>query len=167
MSRYFSSLALIVVALTLGLMSLAPVQAAYTATAGDLVKTATHPAIYYIGADAKRHLYVNEVTFWTWYTGTWSNLKAADTGAAKTVKVITQAEFEALPAGKNSTARPGSTLLKFENSAKVYAVSGPGQLALADDTAAAKLFGATWKAKVILIQNGFETDYTKDGVITQ
>jgi len=145
----------------LGLMA-QPTQAAYTPTSGDLIKIANNGAIYYIGADNMRHLYVNEATFWTWNTGSWSNIKS--NGVSEVIRTISQADFDNLAVGKNVTAKPGAKLVKFENSPKIYTVVSNGKLApVPDDSAAKQLFGADWSKKIITIQNGFETDYTKDG----
>lgn len=149
----------------LGLLA-QPSQAAYTPADGDLIKTATDPAIYYIGSDSKRHLYVNEVTFWTWYEGSWSNLKS--NGVTKTITVLSQADFDNLEVGANAKVKPGAKLVKFQNSPKIYTSVSYGQLApVPDDATAKNLFGDNWSTKIITIQNGFETDYTKDGVLTQ
>jgi len=158
-------LAIITLVLSLSLLAnTTSVSAAYTPLAADLVKTATDPAVYYIGDDGKRHLYVNSVTFWTWYTGSWSDLKYD--GVSKTLKTITQTDFDSLDSGSNITARPGVRLIKFQNSPKNYMVSATAQLALIPDTATAiSMFGSNWATKVITIQNGFENDYTKDGVL--
>ena len=141
-----------------------PIQAAYTPADGDLIKIANDGAIYYIGADSKRHLYVNEATFWTWYEGSWSNIKS--NGVTQTIKTLSQEDFDNLAVGQNSTAKPGAKLVKFQNSPKIYTVVSNAKLALVPDDATAKqLFGDDWNKKIITIQNGFETDYAKDGVL--
>ena len=130
---------------------------------GDLIKTAINSAVYYIGADNRRHLYVNSVTFWTWYTGSWSNIKSGDT--TKTIKIISQSDFDNLMSGSNVTARPGA-LIRFDNSTKMFTVTTGVKLALVPDTATAlQIFGTNWSSKVIIIQGGFENDYTKDGIL--
>ncbi len=130
---------------------------------GDLVKTATYPAVYYIDAQGKRHLFSNEVTFWTWNSGKW-----ADQG----VKVISQAVFDALPVSDNVTARSGVNLVKFQNSPqRVFAVT-PGAVlrevvtSAGSDAAAKALYGADYVKKVILIQDSFESNYTKGAALT-
>ncbi len=149
--------------LTLGVL-VNSTQAAYTPAQGDIIKTATDSAVYYIGSDGKRHLYVNEVTFWTWYDGDWSNIM--ENGVKKTVQTISQAEFESIELGKNATVKPGSKLIKFQNSPKAYDVVSSGKLAeVPHHTAADLLLGIDWGDQIITIQNGFETDYTKDGVL--
>ena len=151
---------------SLGLAMRVPLaSAAYTPANGDLIKTATNPAIYYINTEHKRQLYVNAVTFWTWHTGSWSNIKATD-NTIKTIKTISQTDFDNLVNGSNVTARPGIKLIKFQNSSNIYTVTVGNKLApIPDPTTALMMFGSDWNTKVITIQDGFESDYTKDGVL--
>lgn len=114
---------------------------------GRLVKTKDSSAVYHVGADGKRRLFVNEVTFWSWRTGPWSN---------QTVDIISQAEFDALPVGKNITARPGAKLIKFDNSNKVYAVTSDDKLCYVSAG-----YGEDWRNKIITIQSSFENDYVR------
>lgn len=144
---------------SLGLAAVVPLAtAAYSPSAGDKVKTADNPAVYYIDSEGKRHLFSNEVTYWTWYSGTWAN---------QGVKVISQDDFDNLELGGNVVARPGVNLIKFENSPKVYAVT-PGAVVrhLEDEAAAKALYGDNWLKKVITIQNAFETNYIKGDALT-
>lgn len=131
---------------------LADVKAVYTPMSGDLIKTAKSPGIYIVDDNLKRHLFPNEATFWTWYSGGWSNQK---------IKVIAQEDFEELSLGKNVTARPGVNLIMFDNSNKTYAVTPGGVLC---ETRA--LYGDNWQTRVIKIQSAFETDYAKDSSCT-
>jgi hypothetical protein len=161
---YKSILTVAIVAVTVlsfGFVGIVPARAAYVPTEGDIIKIATNPAVYYIGADKKRHLYPNEVTFWTWHTGTWSNIKSGTT--TKVVKVVSQSDFDLIEAGVNSTARPGSKLVKFDNSEHIYMVTDPATLARVNTAEATQLFGADWQKQVIVIQSGFEVNYSKNG----
>lgn len=112
---------------------------------GDLIKTATNSAVYYYGSDAKRHLFPNEVTFWTWHVGSWRD---------QLVKVISQSEFDAISVGNNVTARPGENFIRFDNSNNIYAVKPGGELCFVDTAYANKQ-----KIKKIKIQSGFQSDY--------
>ena len=123
-------------------------QAAYLPMSGDLVKTAKSPAVYIIDDNLKRHLFSNQATFFTWYSGSWSN---------QNIKTITQDEFDQLDNGGNVTARPGTNLIRFDNSNKVYAVK-PGAV-LCEVRA---LYGDNWLSRVIDIQSSFENDYVRD-----
>jgi hypothetical protein len=140
------------------------VSAAYTPSTGDLIKTDNDSAVYYIDTDNKRHLFVNSVTFWSWYTGSWSDIRYNNT--PKTVRIISQSDFDNIEVGSNITAKPGIKIIKFPNSSKIYSVVSNRRLASIDNTDIAKsLYGDNWNSKVITIQNGFENDYVKDGVI--
>ena len=147
------------IAWSLGLASVTPASAAYAPVAGDYVKTATDSAVYYVGADLKRHLFSNLVTFRTWESASWSSLTAS-----KKLVVVTQSEFDAMDSSANVTARPGVNLVKFDNSPRVYAVTPGAKLSLLDDATAKALYGTTYASKVVTIQSSFETNYTKDGV---
>lgn len=149
---------------SLGLAAVVPASAAYSPMAGDLIKTATDSAVYYIDAGGKRNLFVNGVTFWTWYSGSWSALKMGN--ASKTIKTLSQGDFDALTAGGHAAVRPGTKLIKFQNSPKVYVVSTGDTLREVSDTLAKSLFGTNYATtKLITIQNGFETDYTKGAAL--
>jgi hypothetical protein len=134
----------------LALVSIAwPAQAeVYTPMAGDLIKTASSPAIYLVDDNLKRHLFSNEATFWTWYSGGWS---------AQKVKIITQDEFDVLDESKHVTARPGTNLVQIDNSNKVYAVTPGGVLC-----EVRALYGDNWQTRIIKIQSSFEIDYVRD-----
>ena len=154
---------------SLGLAAVVPAAAAYTPVSGDLIKTATDSAVYYIDASGKRNLFVNSVTFWTWYSGSWSALKMGS--ESQSLKVISQEDFDALSVGGHVVVRPGTKLIKFQNSPKVYVVSTGSELREAvtsggDATVAKALFGTGYASKVITIQNGFENDYTKGAALT-
>ncbi|OGY48554.1 MAG: hypothetical protein A3B89_00545 [Candidatus Buchananbacteria bacterium RIFCSPHIGHO2_02_FULL_40_13] len=136
---------------------------------GDLIKTAKDSAVYYIDANGRRNLFVNSVTFWTWYSGSWSDLTYK--GAKKTLKVISQADFDGLTLGVHVTVNPGVKLIKFQNSPRVYTVSLGKILqevvkSSGDDAVAKALYSAKYKDKLITIQNGFESDYTKGEALT-
>ncbi len=141
---------------SLGLAAVVPLAtAAYSPSEGDLVKTATDSAVYYIDSEGMRHLMVNAVTYWTWYSGDWAD---------QDIETISQDDFDALDAGSNITARPGVNLIKFQNSPKTYAVLPGNVLAhLEDEDAAIALYGDDWQDRVITIQNGFENNYSKTG----
>jgi len=56
----------------------------FTVEEGDLIKVDGDSAVYRVGSDLKKHLFVNGVTFWTHYNGDWSNIK--DNGTAIVIK---------------------------------------------------------------------------------
>jgi hypothetical protein len=129
-----------------------PAQAAYIPMSGDLIKTTSSPAVYIVDDNLKRHLFSNEATFWTWYSGGWAN---------QNIKIVSQDDFDILDTGKNITARVGTNLIQFDNSNKVYAVTPGGVLC-----EVRALYGDDWLTRVIKIQASFETDYIKDNSCT-
>ena len=138
------------IAWSLGLAGLAPqASAAYTPADGDIIKTAASPAVYYISG-GKRYLFSNRVTYGTWYDN------------FSTLKVISQADFDAIPSGGNVTARAGN-LIKFDNSPTVYAVALGNKICkIASADVAKALYGDNWSASVLTIQVAFESNYTVD-----
>ncbi|MFA6227674.1 MAG: DUF5060 domain-containing protein [Patescibacteria group bacterium] len=122
-------------------------------TAGRMIKVANNPAVYHVTDDNKRHLYVNEATYWTWHTGAWAQQK---------VEVINQATFDALTEGDHVRANPGSNLISFDNSPRVYMVFGNNNLKYISEQEAADIFGEKWKNRLIIIQSSFENDYIRN-----
>jgi alkaline phosphatase len=124
----------------------------YIPQKGDLIKTNDMPAVYYINSLGEKHLFVNGVTFWTWYTGTWSD---------QNIITILQDDFDNLPTGNNITVHPGTKLIKFENSEKIYTVNLNRTIReLVDEEIASYAYGHDYLEEVITIQTSFETDYT-------
>jgi len=145
------------IAWSMGLSAVLPAAAAYSPADGDLIKTATYPAVYYV-TGGKKYLFVNRVTYTTW-----SNAVGDANNSFAGLKVVSQADFDALPLGGNVTARPGVSLVKFDNSAAVYAVTpGAVLVKLADSAAMTALYGT---AAPILIQSSFEANYTKSATV--
>ena len=143
----------------LGLGAVVPVSAAYTPNTGDYIKTADNSAVYYIGAEGKRHLFSNLVTFRSWDDTSWGDLVSAGQ-----LQVISQDDFDAIELGGNITARAGVNLIKFDNSPKTYAVAPSATLHYITDAATAEaLYGADWEANVVTVQSSFETNYSKTG----
>jgi hypothetical protein len=120
---------------------------AYTSHDGDLVKTSSSPAVYYIGSAGTRHLFSTESTFFSWYTGYWKD---------QTILILSESEFNQLASGKNVTARPGFALLRFDNSSKIYAVLPGGKLC-----AVSAPYNSYQYNRVLVIPAGFEIDYYK------
>ena len=102
-----------VITWSLGLAAVVPASAAYTPTTGDLVKTASDSAVYYINASGERTLFVNAVTFWSWYSGDWSNITSGNETVS--VQTISQEDFDNLAVDGHVTVRPGTKLIKFQN----------------------------------------------------
>ena len=138
-------------------------------SAGDLIKTAKNSAVYYINSKGERHLFVNAVTFWTWYSGSWSKITYGT--ETKTIKIVSQDDFDQVALGANMTVKPTNKLIKFQNSPRVYVVTKGAILrqvvsGAGDNSVAKKLYGADYAQKVITIQDGFENDYTPGEALT-
>jgi hypothetical protein len=127
----------------------------FAASAGDLVKAAGNPAVYYFGADGKRYVFPTEKTFKTWY---------ADFSSVKTVS---DAELAAIPLGGNVTYRPGVRMVKIVSDPKVYAVDAGGTLRpIASEAVAAALYGSDWKAKIDDVPDAFFVNYRQGAAIS-
>lgn len=106
-------------------------------------------AVYYIGADGKRHAYPNSRVFFTWYL----NFDA--------VQTISPQALAAYPLGRNVTYRPGSRMVKFASLSKVYALSRQGSLRwIKTEEVARELYGADWNTKVDDVSDVFFNDYS-------
>lgn len=129
------------------------------ASAGNLIKIACDDtvavdvndpckAVYYYGADAKRHAFPNERVFFTWY---------ADFDSL----VIVSADFMAsLTLGRNITYHPGTKMVKFVTVNTVYAVGEDGALrAIGSEDIAASLYGANWNQHIDDISDAFFGNY--------
>ena len=111
------------IAWSIGLSAI-PFAAKAAPASGSLVK-ASLPAVYYVGADAKRYVFPNEKTFKTWFSD------------FSGVQTITDAELAALPIGGNVTYKPGVRMVKITTDPKVYAVDASGTLRWVSTEAAA------------------------------
>lgn len=125
---------------------------------GNLVKlecpenaAADHPckAVYYYGADGKRHAFPNEKVYFTWF---------ADFGS---VTSVSAAALGGMPLGKNVTYRPGVRMVKFTTLDKVYAVGSGGVLRwVTSEDVARSLYGNDWNAKIDDIPDTFYANYS-------
>lgn len=124
---------------------------------GTLIKTPCSPntsendpcrAVYYYGSDGKRHAFPNEKTYFTWYTHFGS------------VIVVPQEVLSSIPLGKNVTYRPGTKMVKFATSPKVYTVSSGGILRwVASESIASALYGYAWASNIDDISDALFADY--------
>lgn len=126
----------------------ASVASAYYPREGDLVKTTRNSAVYYIDGGGYRHLFPTESTFFSWHKGSWSN---------QTVLTLSESDFLSLPVGKNVTVKAGYSLIKFDNSLKIYAVLPSGKLCQAPAH-----YGNYQYNRALTIPSGFESDYYND-----
>lgn len=122
---------------------------------GSLIKSASLSAVYYCGADGKRHAFPNDRIYFTWYKD------------FKSVKTISDAELAAVPLGKNVTYRPGLKMVKIESIPHVYAIERGGVLRwIKSPEIAASIYGSQWSKNVDDISDAFFTNYTMGSEIT-
>lgn len=109
------------------------------ATAADSCR-----AVYYQGADGKRHAFPSDKVYFSWYQN-FDGIQSVD-----------GTTLGAIPLGANVIYRPGTTLVKFETVNKVYAVARGGVLRwITSESAARELYGTDWGTKVNDISDTF------------
>ncbi len=142
---------LLTVLAVIGLLAITQPAWAYTTTyEGDLIKTLNSSAVYYMDAGGNRHLFPTEATFFSWYKGDWKD---------QTIKTLSEADFLQLPISKNVTVRPGYSLIRFDNSLKMYAVLTNGKICRAPAH-----YGNFQYGRALVVPSGFETDYYNDNI---
>ncbi|MBI2099524.1 Ig-like domain-containing protein [Candidatus Uhrbacteria bacterium] len=123
--------------------------------AGDLLKSADNAAVYYYGADEKRHAFPNERVYKSWY---------ADFSSVKT---ISAEDLASIALGKNVTYRPGVKMIKLQTVPKVYAVAKGAKLRwVQTEEVARALYGADWNKKIDDVSDALFTDYMEETTIT-
>ena len=128
------------------------------ANRGSLIKIAcgvyantsqTCKAVYYYGNDGKRHVFPNESVFYTWY----SNFND--------VVNVSQDFMSSLTIGKNVTYRPGSVVVKFDSSSKVYAISADHTLHHYTTLSLLKSdYGSNWTNVLAKVPDALYSNYT-------
>ena len=112
---------------------------------------ADHPckAVYYIGADGKRHAFPNGRVYATWYADFLG------------VKSVSAERLSLYALGPNVTYRPGARMVKFITDPKVYAVGRGGVLRwVKTEELARSLYGNDWNKKIDDIPDAFYANYT-------
>lgn len=116
--------------------------------------TQADSAVYYVGADGRRHAFPNEKVYFTWY----SNFGG--------VRVVSAGDLASIPLGANATYRPGVKMVKFLTDPKVYAVSSNRTPRWVKTEAAAQgLYGSSWNRQIDDISDAFYLDYIFGGEI--
>jgi hypothetical protein len=136
--------------LALSALALLAANAAQAATLspGDLIKISSRSDVYYYGPDAKRYVFPNEKTYFTWYSGF-------------STKTISDAELAAVQIGGAATYRPGVKMVKITTDPKVYAVARGGMLRwIETESIASQLYGADWATKVEDLPDAYFATYT-------
>ena len=113
-----------------------------------LIKTADHPAVYYVADDSKRYVFPSEKVFNTW----------KDT--LGDITVVSPTELASYKIGGNAVYRPGSRLVKIQSDPTVYFVGHYGTLyPIADEASARYYYGDDWAKQVDDISDGFFVNY--------
>ncbi len=142
-------------AFAIAALGVSPVSAQVSVTGGDLIKLATSSSVYYLGHDAKRYVFPNDHTYFTWYAN------------FNNVKTVSQDQLAAIPIGGNVTYRPGVKMVKITTDPKVYAVSKNGILrAIASEAVAAGLYGSNWNKMIDDVPDPFFINYRVGEPIT-
>lgn len=116
--------------------------------AGLRIKGKTSTAVYYCGADGKRHAFPNQRIHDSWFSG------------FAGVVTVTDETLAQIPLGANVKYRPGVRMIKITSDPKVYAVAADGTLRWVQEEASVlKLYGADWNKKIDDISDAFFTDY--------
>ena len=115
---------------------------------GNLIKSSTSPAVYYLGNNNKRYVFYSEDIFKTWY----SNFSS--------VKTISPTQMENIMIGGNVTYHP-SKLVKITTDPKVYAIDKGGILRhIKNEQVAISLYGSDWAIKIKDIPDFLFINYT-------
>lgn len=123
--------------------------------AGDLIKSSENSAVYYYGADGKRHAFPNERVYKSWYVD------------FSGVKTISASELADITLGKNVTYKPGVKMIKLQTVPKVYAIGRGGVLRwVQSEELARSLYGADWNKKIDDVSDALFTDYMEGSVIS-
>ena len=116
---------------------------------GDLVKlmcpsnaNGDHPckSVYYIGDDGKRHPFLNETVYYSWYYD------------FDDVKFVTSSVMADIALGETVLYQPGSVLVKFPTSPEIYAIGSKSELrAYESESLVEKDYGSKWKSKIVSV----------------
>lgn len=124
-------------------------------SSGDLISVQGHSAVYYYGADKKRHVFPTEKEFYSWFTADDFN----------NVTVISLEDAAKIPLGKSMIMKPGS-LIKEPSRPQVYFVNTSGRLQHVQTPSLARyFFGNLWANFVKDIGASRMLDYTIENPI--
>ncbi|MCX6742661.1 MAG: hypothetical protein NT116_00305, partial [Candidatus Parcubacteria bacterium] len=116
---------------------------------GNLVKSSTSPAVYYIGSDNKKHNFPNELVYKTWYE--------SFTG----IKTISAVDLDSIVSGQDVYVREGTYLVKKAADSKCYAIESDGVLRWIENESIAKmLYGTKWTDRIIDLSAAMFNQYT-------
>jgi hypothetical protein len=116
---------------------------------GLRIKARGSSAVYYCGADGKRHPFPNQKIHDSWFVG--------DFAGVWEVSMDTLAK---IPMGQNVTYRPGVRMVKVTTDPKTYAVDANGTLRwVKTEAAAVRLYGTDWNKMIDDLPDAFFFDY--------
>jgi len=123
--------------------------------AGDLLRTPSSEAVYYIGSDYKKYVFPDAKTYYSWFAN------------FDPVIWVTVEELDKYDIGGTMTYKPGTYMVKTVDTNKVYVVEGRGRLyKIPDEKTAASLYGANWAKQVRdVIPGYFASTYTQTGEV--
>ena len=149
-----------------GVVGVVDVASANVAVAGDLIKSTSSPAVYYLDSSLVKHPFHHEREYVTWYS---------DFSGVKTVPTD---EMVSYSLGSTVVVRPGTRLVQYvevlgdgtwnvSNTPEVYAVGSSGELHKIDSaaTAVAK-YGSAWESMIVPLPNYLSANYTTGSQMT-
>ncbi|MFA5902327.1 MAG: right-handed parallel beta-helix repeat-containing protein [Desulfobacula sp.] len=126
-----------------------PIELPIGVTEGELVRNSSSPAVYYIGPDHKKHVFIDETIYKTWYSD------------FSEVNIISSSTLALVVTGKEVRFREGTYLLKKAGDSKVYALLPGGNLSwIKNESIATALYGNAWAKKVLEIPDAMFSQYT-------
>ena len=121
-----------------------------------LIRTPEVSTVYYCGRDGGRYVFLDEKTYFSWYTN------------FDDVEYVTTETMASIPLSGTVTYKPGSYLVKLMSDPKVYAISRNGTLRwIPSAILASELYGADWASQVRDIPDGFFPRYQIGPDITE
>jgi len=149
-----------------GVAGVVNVASANMASAGDLIKSASSPAVYYLDASNVKHPFHHEREYMTWYD---------DFSGVVTVPTD---EMVSYTLGSTVIVRPGSRLVQYvevlgdatwsvSNTPEVYAAGPSGALSHLDSAeTAVALYGSNWESMIVPLPNYLAANYTTGDDLT-
>jgi methionine-rich copper-binding protein CopC len=126
---------------------------------GDVIVSSSSTAVYYVTENYTRRVFLNEQTFFTWYT------------SFDDVKTVSPDTLADLPLGPSMLPKAGTVLVKIQSDSKVYALEADGEATnlrlIPDETWAKTLFTANWADYVIDIEPTFFTKFGMGEDVTE
>ena len=158
---------MVVMTAMFGVMGVAVNVQANVAMAGDLIKSTSSPAVYYLDSNLVRHPFHHAREYFTWYN---------DFAGVKTISTDEMVSYGT--PGSTVVVRPGSRLVQFvevlgdgtwstSNTPYVYALGPNGEIHAIDSaaTAVAK-FGSNWEFMIVPLPNYLTSNYATGSAFT-